>query len=70
MKRLLVLLGWATGAVGVIMMIMGVIAVFTGGILFDHMWSNLFYPGSSFIMLGIFLFLGALLYDGCCKEEK
>mgnify|MGYP001130270225 FL=1 len=70
MKRLLVLLGWAAGAAGVIMMILGIAARMVGGILWNHWWSNYFYPGAVFIILGIFFFMGALLCDGLSKGEK
>lgn len=61
MKKLLITVAWASGAIGVLMMILGVIAVLAGGIMMNHMWSNLFYPGGVFILLGIFLFLGSIV---------
>ena len=48
--------GWVSGVVGVVMMLLGVISVFAGGIFLNHMWSNYFYPGGMFVVLGIFLF--------------
>ncbi len=61
MKKTLKMFAWLCGAVAIVMMILGVIAVFTGGILFDHRWSNYFYPAYNFLLLGIFLFVAALV---------
>ena len=61
MKKNLKLLAWLSGAIGIIMMIIGIIAVAAGGILWDHMWSSYFYPAYNFLLLGIFLFMGAAL---------
>jgi hypothetical protein len=61
MKNTLKLLAWLSGAIGIIMMIVGTIAVFAGGILWNHMWSSYFYPAYNFLLLGIFLFLGAMV---------
>ena len=63
MKNTLKLLAWPSGAIGIIMMIIGIIAVAAGGILWNHMWSNYFYPAYNFLLLGIFLFLGAMLSE-------
>lgn len=59
MKNTLKMLAWSTGAIGIIMMIIGIIAFVSGGILWEHMWSSYFYPSYNFLLLGIFLFLGA-----------
>lgn len=61
MKNKLKLLGWISGAIGIAMMLIGIIAVFAGGILLNHMWSNYFYPAYNFLLLGTFLFLAALV---------
>lgn len=61
MKNKLKLLGWISGTIGIVMMLIGIIAVFAGGILLNHMWSNYFYPAYNFLLLGIFLFLAALV---------
>ena len=61
MKNILTMLAWLSGAIGIIMMIVGTVAVFAGGILWNHMWSNYFYPAYNFLLLGIFLFLGAIV---------
>ncbi len=66
MKKILHLVAWISGGVGVVMMILGIIAVFAGGILWNHMWSTYIYPVCSFLMLGIFLFLSMLV----CKEKE
>ena len=57
MKNNLKLFAWISGAIGIAMMLLGIIAVFIGGILLNHMWSNYFYPAYNFLLLGIFLFL-------------
>jgi len=61
MKNTLKILAWLSGAIGIIMMIIGTIAVLAGGILWNHMWSSYFYPAYNFLLLGIFLFLGAMV---------
>lgn len=53
------MLAWLNGAIGIIMMIVGIIAVAVGGILWNHMWSSYFYPAYNFLLLGIFLLLAA-----------
>ncbi len=64
MKNLLKLSAWLFGAVAMIMMLLGIIAVFSGGIFMNHMWSNYFYPAYNFLMLGIFLFLAHIVSKG------
>jgi hypothetical protein len=61
MKSKLNLLGWLCGAIAIVMMLLGVIAVFAGGIFMNHMWSNYFYPAYNFLLLGIFLFVASLV---------
>ena len=64
MKRTTVTLAWASGAVGIILIILGIIARIADGILLNHWWSNYFYPGAVFVILGIFFFLGAMTANG------
>ncbi|MFZ5430236.1 MAG: hypothetical protein ACOZDD_08390 [Bacteroidota bacterium] len=59
MKRVLVILAWLSGAVGMTMMLMGLIVLFTGETLWSQTCSNFVYPGTSFIVLGIFFFMAA-----------
>ena len=59
MKKLIIWAGWVSGAIGALLMLLGLIAKLAGGIMLNHLWSNYFYPGTSFVVLGIFLFLGA-----------
>ena len=66
MKNLLRVSGWICGVIVLIMMLLGVISVFAGGIFLNHHWMNYFYPGSMFVVLGIFLFLGTMI----CKLPK
>jgi hypothetical protein len=61
MKNTLKMLAWLCGAIGILMMILGVIAVFAGGIFMNHMWSNYFYPAYNFLLMGIFLFMAVLV---------
>ena len=61
MKNKLKLLGWISGAIAIVMMLLGIIAVLNGGIFMNHMWSNYFYPAYTFLTLGIFLFVAALV---------
>ena len=61
MKSKLKLLAWIRGAIAMVMMLLGIIAVFAGGILMNHMWSNYFYPAYNFLLLGIFLFVATLV---------
>jgi len=61
MKNKLKLFAWISGAIAMAMMLLGIIAVFAGGILMNHMWSNYFYPAYNFLLLGIFLFLASML---------
>ncbi len=60
MKSKLKLLAWISGAIAMVMMLLGIIAVFAGGILMNHMWSNYFYPAYNFLLLGIFMFVATL----------
>lgn len=66
MKKVFQTIAWISGAVAIIMMILGIIAVLAGGILWNHMWSTYFYPAYNFLLLGIFLFIADL---SCCKKE-
>lgn len=61
MKNILKLLAWFCGAIGIVVMIIGSIAVLSGGILWMHRWSNYFYLAYNFITLGIFFFLATLV---------
>jgi hypothetical protein len=58
MKKTLTIMGWLSGGLGGLLMLLGVIAVLAGGILMNHYWSNYFYPGCGFVLLGAFLFIG------------
>ena len=60
MKKTTVTLAWASGAIGILLIILGIIARLAGGILLNHWWSNYFYPGAVFVILGIFFFLGTM----------
>ena len=60
MNNILKLAAWLCGAIAIVMMLLGIIAVFSGGIFLNHMWSNYFYPAYNFLLLGIFLFVAKL----------
>jgi hypothetical protein len=64
MKNSLKILAWVSGSVGIIMMLLGSIAVINGDHFLGHFWSNYFYPAYNFILLGIFLFLAAIVQKG------
>ncbi|MEI6059967.1 MAG: hypothetical protein WCR72_04625 [Bacteroidota bacterium] len=61
MKNILKNLAWLSGAVGVLLMILGMIAVLAGNKLFGHFWTTYFYPAYNFLLLGIFFFLAMLV---------
>jgi hypothetical protein len=61
MKNALKILAWVSGGVGIIMMLLGIIAVLNGDRFMGHFWSNYFYPAYNFLLLGIFLFVGVLV---------
>jgi hypothetical protein len=63
MKKLLVLAAWANGLVAIVLMLLGIIARLAGGILMNHWWANYFYPAGVFLLLGIFLFIGAWFWE-------
>ncbi len=67
MKKVLQTLAWASGAVAIVMMILGIIAVLSGGILWNHMWSTYFYPAYNFLLLGLFFFVADMTCS--CKKE-
>ncbi len=66
MQNTLKLLAWLSGGLGIILMLLGVIAVLAGNKLFGHFWENYFYPAYNFLLLGIFLFLA----DIAGKDKK
>ena len=68
MKKYLKMSAWLCGAIAIVMMILGIIAVFAGGIFMNHMWSNYFYPAYNFLLLGIFLFLGSMIEKGSIEQ--
>ncbi len=66
MKNPMTILAWLNGAIGIILMLLGTIAFLAGGVLFDHFWSNYFYPAYNFILMGIFFFTAVFVG----KEKK
>jgi hypothetical protein len=60
MKGITKILAWVSGSVGMIMMLLGTIAVLNGDRFLGHFWSNYFYPAYNFILLGIFLFVATI----------
>jgi hypothetical protein len=63
MKKNLKMIAWGSGAIGILMMLLGIIARLAGGILLGHMWSSYFYPAEVFLLLGIFLFVAVRVWD-------
>jgi hypothetical protein len=61
MKNTFKIIAWLSGAVGMILMLLGIIAVLAGDRFMGHFWSNYFYPSYNFIQLGIFFFLAMLV---------
>jgi hypothetical protein len=63
MKKNLKMVAWGSGAIGVVLMLLGFIAFLTGGILMNAHWDTYYFSASNFLLLGVFLFLGARLYN-------
>ena len=61
MKNLLKMCAWLSGGIGIIMMLLGIIAVIAGNHLMGHIWTSYFYPAYNFLLLGVFLFLAMLV---------
>jgi len=61
MKNLLKIAAWISGAIGVILILLGVIAVLAGDRFLGHFWANYFYPAYNFLLLGIFCFLAIIV---------
>lgn len=66
MKNICKIVAWVSSSIGVIMMLLGIIAVISGGIFLNHRWSNYFYPAYNFLLLGIL----SLLFVIADKGEK
>ena len=60
MNKNIKILAWASGSVGIIMMLLGVIAALNNNHFLGHFWSSYFYPAYNFILLGIFLFIAII----------
>jgi hypothetical protein len=65
MRNIFKILAWINGGVGIILMLLGGIAVLAGDRFLGHFWSNYFYPAYNFILLGIFFFLAI----ATCKDK-
>jgi len=61
MKNFLKIAAWINGAIGVILILLGVIAVLAGDRFLGHFWANYFYPAYNFLLLGIFCFLAIIV---------
>jgi hypothetical protein len=66
MKNLFKIIAFTSGGIGMVLMLLGVIAVLAGDRFLGHFWSNYFYPSYNFIHLGIFFFLALIVM----KERK
>jgi hypothetical protein len=60
MKNIVQLLAWASGGIGMILMLLGSIAALNNNHFLGHFWSSYFYPSYTFIVLGIFFFLAKM----------
>jgi hypothetical protein len=61
MRNFFKIVAWINGAVGIILMLLGIIAVLAGDRFLGHFWSNYFYPAYNFILLGMFFFLALIV---------
>ncbi|NVO18466.1 MAG: hypothetical protein HXX13_02135 [Bacteroidetes bacterium] len=61
MRNFFKIMAWINGLVGLILMLLGIIAVIAGDRFLGHFWSNYFYPAYNFILLGIFFFLALIV---------
>ncbi len=55
MKNLLKVLAMISGLVGVILLILGIIAIFNCRTFLGHLWGNYFYAAQTILIAGIFL---------------
>lgn len=55
MKKLLKIFAMISGLIGVIMVLLGVIALFNNRIFIGHSWVNYFYAAQTFLFAGVFL---------------
>ena len=73
MKNPLNILAWLSGALGILFIIVGLIAlgvtVFSGKFFLGHRWESFFYPATPLVMIGIFLFLAIIVNKDCCKAK-
>lgn len=54
-------MAWISGSVGIVLMLLGIIAVLAGDRFLGHFWSNYYYPAYNFILLGMFFFLAIII---------
>jgi len=66
MRKFYQILAWISGFIGILLMLLGIIALLSGNGLLGHFWSNFYYPAYNFLLLGIFFFLAVLV----CKDKK
>jgi hypothetical protein len=61
MKKYLKILAWASAGIGILMMLLGSIAVLNDNHFLGHFWSSFFYPAYNFIQLGIFFLVATMV---------
>jgi hypothetical protein len=61
MKNILKISAWVIGGIGIMMMLLGIIAVINDNHFLGHFWQSYFYPAYNFLLLGIFLFVAVLV---------
>ena len=70
-KEFIYFLGWASGLLGAMLMLCGVIGFFRGGpFLMVHSFYNWFYVANSFLFLGTFLVLATFYAKYSDEKEK
>jgi len=71
MTKIICYLGWASGIVGALLMLFGIIGFLIGGeFLGVKYFFNWFFVANTFIFLGIFLVVATRECCCCCKDEK
>jgi len=61
MRNFFKIMAWISGSVGIVLMLLGIIAVLAGDRFLGHFWSNYYYPAYNFILLGMFFFLAIII---------
>ena len=68
MKGYLKIAAWISLGIALILMLIGIIAKMSGGILLMHWWGNYYYPAHNFLLVSVVLLLFVLV--SCEKKEQ